>query len=200
MLASVTLRSTAVVLEPLQPEHAALLADAASDGELWNLWYTSVPKPDLVESYIERALAAQAAGNELPFVIRLERTGRLVGTTRYMHIVEEHKRLEIGSTWIAKSCQGTVVNPAAKLLLLEHAFDRLAMNRVEFLTHAKNAQSRAALLKLGAVQEGVLRHHRILPDGSLRDSVVFSILAAEWPAARRSLETRIHHLMQPPRS
>src|SRR5690349_785095 len=99
MLAPVTLRGTAVVLEPLQPEHAALLAEAASDGELWTLWYTSVPRPELVEPYIERALAAQAAGNELPFVIRLERTGRLVGTTRYMHIAEEHRRLEIGSTW-----------------------------------------------------------------------------------------------------
>ena len=159
---------------------------------MWNLWYTSVPKPDSVNAYIEKALAAQAAGQELPFVIRLRKAGSsVVGSTRYLHIVEEHKRLEIGSTWLAKSWQGTVVNPASKLLLLEHAFTKLGMNRVEFLTHSKNAQSRAALLKLGATQEGILRHHRILPDGSVRDSVVFSILAAEWPAIREALEKRL---------
>ena len=191
MIAPVTLEHPAVRLEPLTRDHASALAKAVADGELWNLWYTSVPGPSSVSSYIETALAAQATGDELPFVIRLRESGSVVGSTRYLHIVEEHKRLEIGSTWLAKSWQGTFVNPASKLLLLEHAFSELGMNRVEFLTHSKNAQSRAALLKLGAAQEGILRHHRILPDGSLRDSVVFSILAAEWPEIREVLEKRV---------
>ena len=191
MIAPVTLSNAAVCLEPLTPGHAEGLAGAAADGELWNLWYTSVPAPESMNAYIEGALAAQASGYELPFVIRLRESGRIIGSTRYLHIAEEHRRLEIGSTWIARSCQGTVVNPATKLLLLEHAFGELGMNRVEFLTHAKNAQSRAALLKLGASHEGILRHHKILPDGSLRDSVVFSILATEWPAVRESLERRV---------
>ena len=191
MIAPVRLQNAAIRLEPLAPDHAAALAQAAADGELWNLWYTSVPRPDSVHTYIEKALAAQAAGHELPFVICVQESGSVVGSTRYLHIAEEHKRLEIGSTWLAKSWQGTVVNPAAKLLLLEHAFAVLGMNRVEFLTHSKNAQSRAALLKLGAAQEGILRHHRVLPDGSLRDSVVFSILAAEWAAIREALEKRV---------
>ena len=191
MIAPVTLHNAAVLLEPLMRNHATSLAEASADGELWNLWYTSVPRPDSVNAYIEKALSAQAAGHELPFVIRLPESGRVVGSTRYLHIVKEHKRVEIGSTWIARSWQGTAVNPAAKLLLLEHAFGELGMNRVEFLTHAKNAQSRAALLKLGARQEGILRHHKVLPDGSLRDSVVFSILAAEWSAVREALEKRI---------
>jgi RimJ/RimL family protein N-acetyltransferase len=197
-IASVTLCNTVIVLEPLLREHTAALAEAAADGELWNLWCTSVPQPGAVEAYIGKALSAQAAGLELPFVIRLRQSGRVVGSTRYLHIAEEHKRLEIGSTWIARSCQGTVVNPAAKLLLLDHAFDTLAMNRVEFLTHAKNAQSRAALLKLGASQEGILRHHKILPDGSLRDSVVFSILATEWPTVREALRKRLAGLAKTP--
>jgi N-acetyltransferase len=191
MIPPVTLEHSAVRLEPLTRDHASDLAKAAADGELWNLWYTSVPGPSSVSSYIEKALAAQARGDELPFVIRLRESGSVVGSTRYLHIVEEHKRLEIGSTWLAKSWQGTFVNPASKLLLLEHAFSELGMNRVEFLTHSKNAQSRAALLKLGAAQEGILRHHRILPDGSLRDSVVFSILAAEWAEIREVLEKRV---------
>jgi RimJ/RimL family protein N-acetyltransferase len=150
-----------------------------------------VPRPEAVAVYIEKALKAQQAGSELPFVIRQLGSGRVVGTTRYLHIEEGHKRLEIGSTWIARSCQGSSVNPTAKLLLLEHAFAALGMNRVEFLTHVKNAQSRAALTKLGATQEGVLRHHKVLPDGSLRDSVVFSIIATEWPEVRRQLRIRI---------
>ena len=191
MIAPVVLQNAAIRLEPLTRDHAAAIAKAAADGELWNLPYTSVPRPDSVNSYIERALAAQAAGHELPFVIRLQESSAVVGSTRYLHIVEDHKRLEIGSTWLGKSWQGTVVNPAAKLLLLEHAFIVLGMNRVEFLTHSKNAQSRAALLKLGALQEGVLRHHTVLPDGSLRDSVVFSIVAAEWPGIRQALEERL---------
>jgi len=191
MIAPVTLENSAVRLEPLAPVHASALAKAAADGELWNLWYTSIPGPDSVHFYIEKALAAQAAGHELPFVIRLQESGSVVGSTRYLHIAEDHRRLEIGSTWVAKSWQGTMVNPASKLLLLTHAFTVLNVNRVEFLTHSKNAQSRAALLKLGASQEGILRHHRVLPDGSLRDSVVFSILAAEWPTIRTALEKRI---------
>jgi RimJ/RimL family protein N-acetyltransferase len=191
MIAPVALANALVALEPLRTEHADDLAAAATDGKLWTLWYTSVPEPESVAGYIEQALSAQRAGDEVPFVIRLRDSGRIVGSTRYMHIAEGHKRVEIGSTWIAGACQGTAVNPAAKLLLLGHAFDTLGMNRVEFLTHAKNAQSRAALLKLGAVHEGILRHHRVLPDGSLRDSAVYSILATEWPGVRAALQARI---------
>jgi RimJ/RimL family protein N-acetyltransferase len=191
MIAPVTLENAAVRLEPLRRDHATELANAAADGKLWNLWYTSVPSPDSVAAYVEEALAAQVAGLELPFVIRLRESGRVVGSTRYLHIVEKHKRLEIGSTWIAKSRQGTVVNPACKLLLLDHAFTTLGVNRVEFLTHSKNAQSRAALLKLGATEEGILRQHKVLPDGTLRDSVVFSILASEWPLLRKTLQRRL---------
>jgi len=191
MIPPVILGNAAIVLEPLRHDHAAALAEAVADGALWNLWYTSVPRPEAVGAFIETALTAQTSGDELPFVVRLRESGRVVGSTRYLHIVEEHKRLEIGSTWIAKSVQGTVVNPASKLLLLEHAFMSLGMNRVEFLTHGQNAQSRAALLKLGAVHEGILRHHKVLPDGSLRDSVMFSILATEWPAVREGLRRRI---------
>jgi len=189
--ASVTLENAAVRLEPLTRDHASALVDAASDGELWNLSYTLVPGPKSMNAYIEKALAAKSTGKELPFVIRLRKLSSVVGSTRYLHIVEEHKRLEIGSTWLAKSWQGTVVNPASKLLLLDHAFRVLGVNRVEFITHSRNAQSRAAILKLGASQEGILRHHRVLPDGSLRDSVVFSILAAEWPPLHQALEKRV---------
>jgi N-acetyltransferase len=191
MLDPVVLENPVVRLEPLHPDHESELAHAVADGELWSLWYTAVPPPAAIPNYIQTALHAQRAGNELPFAIRSRASGKIVGSTRYMHIVPEHKRLEIGTTWLSKSVQGTAVNPSAKFLLLEHAFEALGYNRVEFLTHSKNAQSRAALTKLGATQEGILRHHRVLPDGSLRDSVVFSILATEWPSVRRPLEARI---------
>jgi N-acetyltransferase len=180
-----------VTLEPLSLEHAVPLATAAADGELWNLWYTSVPRPDAVHAYIDKALRSRSEGLEVPFAIRSNASGLIVGTTRYLHIEKAHKRLEIGSTWIARSAQRTSTNAASKLLLLEHAFSEYRFNRVEFLTHAKNAQSRAALLKLGATQEGILRHHKVLPDGSLRDSVVFSIIATEWPAIRTVLVSRL---------
>lgn len=186
-----SLRNHVVRLEPLSLEHAKPLAEAAADGELWNLWYTSVPTPDGVGAYIEKALRARSEGSELPFVIRNSVTDAIVGTTRYLHIERAHKRLEVGSTWLSRSAQSIRINPATKLLLLEHAFSSLKFNRVEFLTHAKNSQSRAALLKLGATQEGILRHHKVLADGSLRDSVVFSIIATEWPQVRRAIESRI---------
>jgi N-acetyltransferase len=191
MIGPISLEHGLLRLEPMLQEHGLALADAAADGELWNLEYTSVPRPDGVACYIDKALAAQRAGLEVPYVIRQRASGRIVGTTRYLHIEEAHKRLEIGSTWIARSCQGSYVNPVAKLLLLDHAFAALGMNRVEFLTHTRNAQSRAALTKIGATQEGILRHHKVLPDGSLRDSVVFSIIAPEWPEVRQRLCARI---------
>ena len=191
MLAPVTLENIAVRLEPLTIAHCDDLAKAAADGELWNLPYTLIPPPEGMRAYVEQALAAQRAVSDLPFVIRLQPSAVIVGTTRYLHVAEEHKRLEIGATWIARSWQGTAVNPSCKLLLLDHAFTALGMNRVEFLTHAKNTQSRAAIAKLGATQEGILRSHRVQPDGSLRDSVVFSIIAAEWPALRQRLKERI---------
>ena len=191
MLSPVTLENAAVRLEPLTRAHSDDLATAAADGGLWNLPYTPIPRPEGMRDYVEKALAAQRAGDDLPFVIRLQHSAAIIGTTRYLHIVEEHKRLEIGATWIAKSWQGTAVNPSCKLLLLDHAFATLGMNRVEFLTHVKNTQSRAAIAKLGATEEGILRSHRVQPDGSLRDSVVYSIVAPEWPALREALRRRI---------
>jgi RimJ/RimL family protein N-acetyltransferase len=188
---SFALQNHVVGLEPLSQDHSRELAAAAADGELWNLWYTSVPRPDAVAAYIEKALRAQASGSELPFAIRSASTGAVVGTTRYLHIEAPHRRVEIGSTWLARTVQGTTINPAAKLLLLEHAFSEWRFNRVEFLTHSRNAQSRAALRKLGATQEGILRQHQVLPDGSLRDSVMFSIISAEWPAVRDGIRSRI---------
>lgn len=196
MLRPVTLENEAVRLEPMALAHVSELARAAADGDLWNLPFTPIPNSDSMRGYVEHALANQSAGDDLPFVIRLRTTGLVVGTTRYLHIVEEHKRLEIGATWIARSWQGTAVNPSCKLLLLDHAFATLGMNRVEFLTHVRNMQSRAAIAKLGATEEGILRSHRVQPDGTLRDSVVFSIIATEWPELRDALLQRVARLIQ----
>ena len=190
-IAPVTLSGRLVTLEPLRSEHHDGLVEAAGDGELWKLWYTSVPTPDGMAAEIERRLALQESGSMLPFATRLNGSGRLIGMTTYMNIDLATPRLEIGSTWNAASAQGSGSNAESKLLLLRHAFETLGCPAVEFRTHWLNHQSREAIARLGAKQDGVLRNHSRTADGVLRDTVVFSILEHEWPAVRANLEFRL---------
>jgi RimJ/RimL family protein N-acetyltransferase len=187
----VTLDGRFVTLEPLGPEHHDGLVDAAKDGELWKLWYTSVPTPEGMAAEIDRRLGLQEQGSMLPFATRLKATGKLIGMTTYMNIDGATPRVEIGSTWNAASAQGSGSNPDSKLLLLRHAFETLGCPAVEFRTHWLNHQSREAIARLGAKQDGVLRNHSRTLDGVLRDTVVFSILEHEWPAVRTGLEFRL---------
>ena len=190
-LEPVTLVGNLVTLEPLRQDHHDGLVDAARDGELWRLWYTSVPRAQDMRQEIDRRLGLQAAGSMLPFTARRNDTGRVIGMTTYMHADPVNRRLEIGSTWNAVSAQRTGTNTESKLLLLAHAFDDLGCIAVEFRTHWMNQQSRTAITRLGAKQDGVLRNHERLPDGSLRDTVVFSIIEPEWPSVRNELERRL---------
>lgn len=187
----VTLEGQFAVLEPLALEHQDELVAAASDGELWKLWYTSVPRPEQMSAEVERRLMLQEQGSMLPFVTRRRDTGALCGMTTYMNVDAVHKRVEIGSTWTAASAQRTGINTECKLMLLGHAFEVLRCIAVEFRTHWMNQQSRAAILRLGAKQDGILRNHQRMPDGSLRDTVVFSIIESEWPMVKKGLEFRL---------
>lgn len=180
-----------VTLEQLAPAHRDDLAAASAERELWRTWYTSIPSPEGMAAEIDRRLALQAEGRMAPWAVVDPGTGRAVGMTTYMNIDAANRRVEIGSTWLRAASHGTVVNPCAKLLLLSRAFEELGCIAVEFRTHWHNRQSRAAIEKLGARQDGVLRQHMILPDGSLRDTVVYSITDREWPAVRRGLEERL---------
>lgn len=187
-LRPVVLEGIAARLEPLQVDHVPDLEQAAQDGQLWKLWTTSVPAPGDTRSYVGQALEAQRQGTALPFVVRCRTRGEIVGSTRFCHAVAEHRRLEVGYTWYAQSAQRTAINTDCKLLLLRHAFDELDAIAVELRTHFHNRASRRAIERLGARQDGVLRQHQILPDGTLRDTVVYSILDREWPTVRRGLE------------
>lgn len=187
----VTLRGEHAVLEPLAAAHAADLQDAARDGELWKLWYTSVVPPERMGAEIERRLALQKQGSMLPFAVIDPAAHRAVGMTTYMNIDATNRRVEIGSTWYAKRVQRTALNSECKLMLLTHAFETLDCIAVEFRTHWMNQQSRAAIERLGAKQDGVLRNHAIASDGSYRDTVVFSIIESEWPAVRRHLQFKL---------
>ena len=180
-----------VRLEPLSHDHAGGLAAAVSVGELWKTWYTSIPAPAAMAAEIDRRLALQADGRMAPWAVLSAASGRAVGMTTYMDIDAPNRRLEIGSTWLGREAQGSLVNPATKLLLLSRAFDELGCIAVEFRTHWHNLQSRAAIAKLGAKQDGVLRNHRVLSNGTLRDTVVFSIIDSEWPAVRQGLAARL---------
>lgn len=179
-----------VRLEPLSRDHADGLAAAAADGGVHEKWTTAVPAPDRMSAAIDGRLAEHGAGRMVPWATLLP-DGTPVGMTTYVNLEPEHRRLEIGATWLGASAQRTLVNPAAKLLQLTRAFDVLDCVAVEFRTHWHNRQSRRAIEALGAKQDGVLRNHRILPDGSLRDTVVFSVVRDEWPAVRRGLEHRL---------
>jgi RimJ/RimL family protein N-acetyltransferase len=190
-LEPVTLTGDLVTLEPLQHDHHDELVQAATDGRLWELWYTSVPGPETMRADIDSKLGQQAAGTMQPFAVRRLDTGAAVGVTTFCNVDADTPRLEIGYTWTAASAQRTGVNAESKLLLLGHAFDVLGCLAVEFRTHWHNAQSRAAIARLGAKQDGVLRNHRRQSDGSLRDTVVFSILDTEWAAVRSGLCHRL---------
>jgi RimJ/RimL family protein N-acetyltransferase len=182
----VTLAGRHARLVPLAPEHAPALAEAVQDGELWRLWYTTVPSPDGLPAEIERRLRLHAAGTMLPFAV-LDADGVPVGMTTYMNVDAVHRRLEIGSTWLARRVQRTPLNTECKRLLLGHAFDSLGCIAVEFRTHFFNHASRRAIERLGARLDGVLRHHQRMADGTLRDTCVYSIVAAEWPTVRAHL-------------
>ena len=194
LLESPTLSGSRVTLEPLSFDHVAELRDAANEGELWRAWYTSIPHPESMTAEVERRLSLHEQGKMLPWATRLASTGRIVGMTTFMNPSTNAPRLEIGSTWLARSAQGTGANREAKLLQLTHAFDVLECIAVEFRTHWHNRQSRQAIAALGAKEDGVLRSHSVGPDGALRDTVIFSITASEWPAVRvglrHSLATR----------
>ncbi len=180
-----------VRLEPLSAAHHDGLAAAAADGELWNLWFTSVPEPGQTREYIDIALGGQQAGHMLPWAVRDVASGAIVGTTRYHDIVPAIDRVEIGYTWYAARCQRSHVNSACKLLLLGHAFDTLGCAVVGFRTDNFNFRSQAAIAALGAKKDGVIRHHAVRRDGSVRDTVMFSILRTEWPDVRKHLLLRL---------
>lgn len=187
----VTLTGRHAVLEPLTEAHHDAIVAAASDGALWNLWYTSVPAPAHTREWIANAFAMRERNGSQTFVVRDATSGRIVGSTRYCNVDEGNRRVEIGYTWYAASAQRSGINTECKLMLLTHAFETLDCIAVEFRTHWMNHASRAAIARLGAKQDGVLRNHQRMPDGSLRDTVVFSIIASEWPAVRRHLQHRL---------
>jgi RimJ/RimL family protein N-acetyltransferase len=174
-------------LEPLSPEHHGGLVAAAEDGALWRLWYTSVPAPEAMADEIARRLGLQDAGSMAPFTVFAEPEGKVAGMTTYMNIDAVNRRVEIGSTWYARAVQRSGLNTEAKLLLLTHAFETLDCIAVEFRTHFLNHQSRRAIERLGAKLDGILRAHTRATDSSLRDTCVYSITAAEWPAIRSHL-------------
>ena len=190
-LEPVVLEGRGVRLEPLTGEHREGLAAAASDGRLWELWFTSVPAPDDVAAYIAAALAGQEQGHMLPWAVRDLTTGTIVGSTRYHDIVAAIDRVEIGYTFYAARVQRSHINTTCKLLLLEHAFDALGCRVVGLRTDNFNFASQRAIEALGAKKDGVLRHHLARRDGSVRDTVQYSILAAEWPDVKRHLQLRL---------
>ncbi|MEP1934771.1 MAG: GNAT family protein [Roseibium sp.] len=186
----VTLSGKHATLVPLSQDHAADLTESVLDGELWKLWYTTIPSPDGVKAEIDRRLGLQASGSMLPFAI-LTPDGKAVGMTTFMNIDAANKRVEIGSTWNRKSVQRSSLNTECKLMLLTHAFEDLNCIAVEFRTHFMNQQSRTAIERLGAKFDGVLRSHMRMADGTLRDTAVYSILSHEWPAVKASLRFKL---------
>lgn len=183
----ITLTGRFVTLEPLNKTHLSGLQAAASDGELWNLFFAAVPTPEKMDSWIETALQAQQEKKALPFIVRENSSGQIVGTTRYYDIEEQHKRLNIGYTWYAKRVQRTAINTECKLLLLRYAFEEQRCNVVGFKTDWLNQTSQHAIERLGAKRDGVLRNHMVLANGRIRDTVVYSILNTEWEGVRQNL-------------
>lgn len=184
-------QGTHVRVEPLSQAHAADLAEASADGDLSSLWYTSVPAPENVAAEIDRRLSLQAAGSMLPFAVIDPATGKAAGMTTYMNIDAANRRVEIGSTWYRKAVQRTGLNTECKLLLLTAAFEDFDCIAVEFRTHFLNQQSRRAIERLGARLDGILRAHQIMANGTIRDTAVYSITAADWPAVRELLKLRL---------
>jgi len=193
-IAPVVLEGRGIRLEPLEPQHADDLTAATSDGRLWELWFTSVPEPENVGRYIADAKAGLVAGHMLPWAVRDLASGRVIGTTRYHDIVPAIDRVEIGWTWYGLSWQRSHVNTTCKLLLFQHAFETLGCKVVGLRTDNFNFRSQRAIEALGAKRDGVIRHHYSRRDGSVRDSVMYSVLAAEWPDVKRHLVTRLERV------
>jgi RimJ/RimL family protein N-acetyltransferase len=187
----VMLTGAHAIIEPLAPEHEQALRSAAADGELWRLWYTSIAPPEKMGEYIAAALDMRERLDAMPFVVREKSSGEIVGCTRYFNVDAANRRLEIGHTWYSKRVQRGPINTECKLMLLSHAFEKLVCIAVEFRTHWFNHASRTAIERLGAKQDGVLRNHQVLADGSKRDTVVFSIIDGEWPAVKRHLRYQL---------
>jgi RimJ/RimL family protein N-acetyltransferase len=192
----VELHGTHARLVPLSRDHAADLDAALRDGELWRLWYTFVPTPEELAEFIDKRLADQAQGKLTAFAVIDKASGRAVGTTNYLNVEPAHRRVEIGGTWYRRAVQRSPINTECKLMLLGHAFEALDCIAVEFRTHFFNHQSRRGIERLGAKLDGILRNHQIAPNGSLRDTVVYSIIAGEWPAVKAHLTFQ----MEKPRS
>jgi RimJ/RimL family protein N-acetyltransferase len=190
-LSPVTLEGPYARLAPLSPSHHDGLVAAVEDGALWTLWYTFIPRPEDMGREIERRLDLQRTGSMLPFTA-MDADGRIAGMTTYMNVDAGNRRVEIGSTWYARRVQRTPLNTQCKLLLLTHAFETLNCIAVEFRTHFFNHQSRRGIERLGAKQDGVLRSHQIGPNGTLRDTVVYSIIASEWPTVKAHLTYQLH--------
>ncbi|HUI61837.1 MAG TPA: GNAT family protein [Steroidobacteraceae bacterium] len=193
----VTLQGRFATLAPLSQAHCDDLCDAVRDGELWNLWYTTVPAPEQMRGEIARRLDLQTQGSMCPFAVIETALGRAVGMTTYMHIDAVNRRVEIGSTWYRRQVQRSGLNTECKLMLLTHAFERLDCIAVEFRTHFFNRASRAAIERLGAKLDGILRQHQRIRDGSLRDTCVYSILDSEWPAVKANLTHRLASREEP---
>jgi RimJ/RimL family protein N-acetyltransferase len=196
-LQPVVLRGSRASLVPLDHGHANDLVEALQDGELWKLWYTSIPAPDKLVDFIDQRLAAQAKGNWLPVAVVDNTTGKAVGMTNYLNVEPSHRRLEIGGTWYRKSVQRSELNTQCKLLLLGHAFEALNCIAVEFRTHFFNHQSRRGIERLGAKLDGILRSHQIADNGTLRDTCVYSIIACEWPTVKAHLTWQLQRPRQP---
>lgn len=196
--APVVLERGSVRLEPMREEHVAALREAAADGALWDLWFTVVPEPAEAEAYVATALRGLEAGHMLPWVVRDLASGAVIGSTRYHDVVTEIDRVEIGHTWYAGSWQRTHVNTTCKLMLFAHAFETLGCKVVGLRTDNFNFRSQKAIEALGAKKDGVIRHHKARKDGTVRDSHIYSILAAEWPDVKRHLELRLERHSVPP--
>ena len=194
-LEPVTLRGAHARLEPLASEHYDGLLEAVKDGELWKLWYTFIPKAEDMRKEIDRRLGLQKAGSMLAFTV-FDADGKVAGMTTYMNVDTPNRRVEIGSTWYARRVQRTALNTQCKLLLLQHAFEKLDCIAVEFRTHFFNHQSRRGIERLGAKQDGILRNHQIAPNGTLRDTVVYSIVASEWPTVKAHLNYQLNEKLR----
>ena len=190
-LEPITLHSPHAILDPLASQHHDGLVEAARDGELWNLWYTTVPGPAAMKADIDRRLRARDAGTMLPFVVLDPKTRAVVGSTNYLNVDAAHRRVEIGGTWYRAASQRTSLNTGCKLLLLAHAFEALDCIAVEFRTHFFNQQSRRGIERLGAKLDGILRNHMRMANGTIRDTCVYSITAPEWPTVKAHLEWKL---------
>src|SRR5882724_528575 len=190
-LEPVTLSGPHAQLKPLSHDHLDGLTEAVTDGELWKLWYTSIPNPEDMRKEIDRRLGLQAAGSMLPFTV-FDANGKIAGMSTYMNVDAANRRVEIGSTWYASRVQRSALNTQCKLLLLTHAFEKLDCMAVEFCTHFFNHQSRRGIERLGAKLDGILRNHQVAANGTLRDTVVYSIIAAEWPTVKAHLTYQLN--------